>query len=123
MMLLFTDFGASDLYVGQVKAVLRTVAPQVDIVDLLHEVPNFNVRAGAHLLAALTPHFPNGSVFFAVVDPAVGGTREAVVMKADGNWFIAPDNGLLSIVAARAAEVGVWISTRSWMRALSSRFR
>lgn len=108
MILLFTDFGASDLYTGQVKTVLRMVAPGVEIVDLLHEVPNFNVRAGAHLLAALNPRFPKGNVFLAVVDPGVGGSRGAVVLQAAGNWFVGPDNGLLSVVAGRAEESRVW---------------
>lgn len=108
MILLFTDFGASDLYTGQVKAVLRTVAPAVDIIDLLNEVPNFNVRAGAHMLAALATRLPEGNVFLAVVDPGVGGTRDAVVLQAAGNWFVGPDNGLLSVVAGRAEKSRVW---------------
>ena len=70
---LFTDFGAADLYVGQVKAVLAREAPGVPVVDLLHEAPVFNARASAHLLAALFARMPVGSVTLAVVDPGVGG--------------------------------------------------
>lgn len=108
MIALFTDFGANDLHVGQVKAAIWEVAPDAQIVDLLHEAPAFDPKAGAHLLAALVPQFPIGSVFFAVVDPGVGGQRDAVAMPADGKWYVGPDNGLLSVVAARAAQCRLW---------------
>ncbi len=102
MIFLFTDFGAADLYVGQVKAVLHQRAPGAQVVDLLHEAPAFNVRAGAHLLAALAGRIPAGSVTLAVVDPGVGGARKPVAVLAGDRWFVGPDNGLLSVVAARA---------------------
>lgn len=105
---LYTDFGAADLYVGQVKSVLVQQAPGIAIIDLLHEAPAFNVRAGGHLLAALATRIPSGSVTIAVVDPGVGGTRDAVVVDIDGRWFIGPDNGLLSVLAARAKAYRVW---------------
>jgi hypothetical protein len=105
---LFTDFGATDLYAGQVKAVLAREAPGVAVIDLLHDAPAFNVRAGAHLLAALAAQIPAGSVTFAVVDPGVGGARDAVALEADGRWFVGPDNGLLSVLAARAASSKCW---------------
>lgn len=108
MIVLFTDFGVDDPYVGQMKARLYEHAPSVPIVDLLHEVPDFNPHAGAHLLAALAPQFPAGSVFLAVVDPGVGTPRGTVVLEADGRWFVGPDNGLLSVLAARASEVKLW---------------
>src|SRR5512140_3370099 len=94
---LFTDFGAADIYVGQVKAVLQQRASTVPVIDLLHDAPAFNVQASAHLLAALSLQLPPGSVALAVVDPGVGGVRDAVALLADGNWFIGPDNGLLSV--------------------------
>ncbi|MBI4195973.1 MAG: SAM-dependent chlorinase/fluorinase [Betaproteobacteria bacterium] len=102
---LFTDFGASDIYVGQVKSALLRDAPDIPVIDLLHEAPPCNVRAGAHLLAALSRQILPGSVTLAVVDPGVGGGRHPVMVQADGNWFVGPDNGLLSVVAARAQEV------------------
>ncbi len=100
--LLFTDFGSGDIYVGQVKAVLQGLAPGIAVIDLLHDAPAFNVRAGAHLLAALADRFAPGSVFLSVVDPGVGGARSAVVVHADDRSYVGPDNGLLSVVAARA---------------------
>jgi hypothetical protein len=105
---LFTDFGSSDLYVGQVKAVLQRLAPNVALIDLLHDAPAFNIRASAHLLAAMVGCFGEGSVFMCVVDPGVGGARDAVVVQADGRWYIGPDNGLLSVVGARALKGDCW---------------
>jgi hypothetical protein len=105
MLVLFTDFGADDIYVGQLKAaLLRNGAAAAPIVDLCHTVPNFAVRAAAHLLAALCGRFPSGTVFLAVVDPGVGGGREPVAVRAQGRWYVGPDNGLLSVLAARAAD-------------------
>lgn len=108
MILLFTDFGVRDPYVGQMKARLAEHAPAQQVVDLLHEVPDFNPHAGAHLLAALAPDFPLDSVFLAVVDPGVGTPRDAVVVLAGGRWFVGPDNGLLSVVGARHADTRLW---------------
>ena len=104
MVFLFTDFGIGGLYVGQVKAVLEEHAPKVPVIDLLHDAPAFNVNAGAHLLAALAARLPKGSVTLAVVDPGVGGRREPVAVLADGRWFVGPDNGLISVAAARAKK-------------------
>ena len=108
MIFLFTDFGSADLYVGQVKAVLAAQAPRVPVIDLLNDAPPFNIRAGAHLLAALAARNPRGSVTLAVVDPGVGGAREAVAVRADGRWFVGPDNGLISVAAARAGTAQVY---------------
>ncbi len=105
---LFTDFGVADIYVGQVKAVLQQQAPGVAVIDLLHEAPAFDVRASAHLLAACAAQIPHGSVTLAVVDPGVGGTRGAVALNADERWFAGPDNGLLSVLAARARVCANW---------------
>lgn len=103
MIVLFTDFGADDVYVGQLKAaLLRHLSPGTAIIDLAHSVPRFAVRAGAHLLAALQSRFPAGAVFVAVVDPGVGTSRDAVILRADDKWYVGPDNGLLSVVSARA---------------------
>src|SRR5438876_692576 len=109
MIVLFTDFGADDIYVPQVKAALLEHLPAgAVIIDLVHSVPNFEVRAGAHLLATLQERFPAGAVFLAVVDPGVGTDRDAVILQADGKWYVGPDNGLLSVIAARARKTQTW---------------
>jgi S-adenosylmethionine hydrolase len=105
---LFSDFGAADLYVGQVKAVLDARAPGVRVIDLLHEAPAFDVKAAAHLLAALVSRIPAGQVVIGVVDPGVGTDRGAVAVRAGSNWYVGPDNGLFSVVSARAARCEVW---------------
>ncbi len=108
MIILFTDFGMCDPYVGQIKARLAEYAPAQTVVDLLHEVPDYNSHAGAHLLAAFAAGFQPGSVFLAVVDPGVGTPRDGVVVMAGGRWYVGPDNGLLSLVAARNTDTRLW---------------
>jgi hypothetical protein len=105
---LFSDFGSNDLYVGQVEAVLDRYAPGVRVIHLLHDAPPFNVKASAHLLAALSQKIPKGHVFMGVVDPGVGSDRAAIVVRADGRWFVGPDNGLFSVISARAAARQCW---------------
>lgn len=108
MIVLFSDFGASGPYVGQVKAVLARQAPGLAVIDLLHEAPAMNPRASAYLLAALAPSIKGDAVFMCVVDPGVGTDRRALALKADGRWFVGPDNGLLDIVALRAGSAEWW---------------
>ena len=109
MIVLFTDFGANDIYVAQVKAALHQYAPtQQVIADLLHTVPNFQAKPAAHLLAALKDFFPVGSVFMCIVDAGVGSDRDAVIVFANGCFFVGPDNGLLSVLATRDSGATVW---------------
>lgn len=105
---LYTDFGSGDLYVGQVKAVLQARAPSMTVIDLFHDAPSFNARAAAYLLAALASYIPPESTVVAVIDPGVGGTRRPVVLRADERWYVGPDNGLLSVLAARAAHADTY---------------
>ncbi len=108
MIVLFTDFGLAGPYVGQMKAVLLREAGAIPVIDLMADVPAFDPRAGAYLLPAYAAGFPAGCVFLCVVDPGVGGAGPALVLRADGRWFVGPDNGLLALVARRAQEVGAW---------------
>jgi S-adenosylmethionine hydrolase len=94
--------------VAQVKAALLEHFPDAVVVDLLHNAPSFRVEPSAHLLAGLQERFPAESVFLAVVDPRVGTDRDAVVVQADEKWYVGPDNGLLSVVSARAAQRRTW---------------
>lgn len=121
MIVLFTDFGVADPYVGQMHGVLAREAPNVPIVDLLHTVPDFDIRAGAYLLAALAPQFPPGAVFIGVVDPGVGGERRAVAVHADQRWYVGPDNGLFHILARRAPRHETYVIER-WPERLSMSF-
>src|SRR3990170_7985017 len=82
------------------------------MIDLANDLPPFNVRASAHLLDALKSVFSEGSVFLCVVDPGVGTARGAVVLEADGRRYVGPDNGLMSVVAARATAIK--LSSSAW---------
>jgi hypothetical protein len=101
MIALFTDFGLTDPYVGQLHAVLAREAPGIPVIDLFHAVPNFNIRAAAYLLPAYAREFPPGTIFMGVVDPGVGGARRPVMLEADGRWYVGPDNGLFHVLARR----------------------
>jgi S-adenosylmethionine hydrolase len=102
MIVLFTDFGLTGPYVGQVKAVLARTAPGVPVIDLFADAPAHDPRLAAYLLAAFAGEFPSGSVFLAVVDPGVGGPRRPLAVQADGRWYVGPDNGLFELVVRRA---------------------
>ena len=109
MIILFTDFGWHGPYVGQLKAVLQQLAPQIPVVDLMHDAPAFNPKASAYLLNALRQQFPSGSIFLAIVDPGVGATdRRAIIVEADNQWFIGPENGLFEIIVRTAQKVKCW---------------
>ncbi len=108
MIVLFTDFGLGGPYTGQMKAVLHHHAPGVAVVDLFADAPAENPQAAAYLLAAYAAGFPAETVFLAVVDPGVGGTREALAIEADERWFVGPDNGLFEIVRRRALVAQAW---------------
>lgn len=109
MIVLFTDFGDSGPYVGQMKAALAQRAPATPVIDLLNDVPRFDVAAAAHLLAAYVSSFPIGSIFLSVVDPTVGSAeRKPVIVKVNGRYFVGPDNGLFDVVAARGTDVQWW---------------
>jgi S-adenosylmethionine hydrolase len=102
MIVLFTDFGLHGPYVGQMKAVLHQMAPGIPLIDLFADAPVGNCRASAYLLAAYAVWFPAGTVFLCVVDPGVGSARPAIILEADGKWYVGPGNGLFELVQRRA---------------------
>lgn len=104
MIVLVTDFGTGDPYTGQMHAAIRALV-DTTVIDLLHQMPNYEVRAGAYLLDALQQSFPAGTVIVGVVDPGVGGDRAPVMINADGKWYVGPDNGLFNVIARRARSV------------------
>jgi S-adenosylmethionine hydrolase len=97
---LLTDFGTGDTYVAEVKAALLSRAPAATVVDVSHDVPPGNVRAAQYLLSRSWGRFPAGTVHLVVVDPGVGTDRRALAASTDGHYFVAPDNGVLSVVAS-----------------------
>jgi S-adenosyl-L-methionine hydrolase (adenosine-forming) len=95
---LTTDFGLSDHYVGTVKGVLLNIIPDVQIVDICHSVQAFDVLDGALTIAQSYSYFPSGTVHLVVVDPGVGTARRPILVTSDRHHFVAPDNGVLSMV-------------------------
>ncbi|OGR15865.1 MAG: hypothetical protein A2X81_13920 [Desulfobacterales bacterium GWB2_56_26] len=110
---LLTDFGLNDEYVGVVKGVILTYAPDAHIVDITHLVPPQNVRAASHQLARAYPYFPPGTVHLVVVDPGVGTSRAILAVAADGQYFVGPDNGVFTPVFLRATSLTVHQVTAS----------
>ena len=104
MILLYTDFGYEGPYVGQMKAVLRRLAPDVPAVDIMHDAPVWNPRAAAYLLAALAQESDVGDVWLCVVDPGVGGSRLPVMFDCGGVTFVGPDNGLFELIRRRIPD-------------------
>jgi S-adenosylmethionine hydrolase len=121
-----TDFGTLDDSVAICKGVMYSIAPEVRIVDLTHQVTPFSILEGARFLYGASPYYPAGTVFVVVVDPGVGSPRKAVVVKSKrGQYFVLPDNGLMTLVQDRDGIEGAReITNRDWMigAALSSTF-
>lgn len=107
---LLTDYGTRDAYVAILKGTVLAGCPDARIVDLTHEVPAFDVRAGARMLYAAAREFPPNTVFVAVVDPGVGTARRPVALRTrDGKIFVGPDNGIFTLVADSLGVAGAWV--------------
>lgn len=98
MIALLTDFGEEDFFVGSLKGVITTINPSARIVDITHHVPPFEVLAGSFILYAVYRYYPSGTIFLMIVDPGVGTARRILLVETDDYLFIAPDNGMLSLV-------------------------
>ena len=112
-----TDFGTIDDSVALCKGVMYGIAPNLRIVDLTHQVTPYSIRDGARFLFGATPYFPAGTVFVVVVDPTVGSSRKAIVVKSKrGQYFVLPDNGLMTLVEDRDGIEGAReIINPDWM--------
>lgn len=104
---LTTDFGLSDWFVGSMKGVIASIAPDACVIDITHGIEAGDISGGAFALLASTRYFPVGTVHVVVVDPGVGSLRGAIAAECDGHRFVAPDNGILSHVLpeGRAARI------------------
>jgi S-adenosylmethionine hydrolase len=98
---LTTDFGTSDWFVGTMKGVIAGITPRCTVVDLTHDLPPGDIRAGAFALAASHRFFPKGTIHVAVVDPGVGSRRKAIAVRTASSVFVGPDNGVLSWALAK----------------------
>jgi S-adenosylmethionine hydrolase len=104
---LTTDFGTNDHYVGAMKGVIVDIVPDAQIVDITHAVQAYDVLDGALAISQAYSYFPNGTIHMVVVDPGVGTARRPILASSDGYHFVAPDNGVLSMVYAREERIHV----------------
>ena len=112
-----TDFGTLDDAVPICKGVMYSILPSLRIVDITHQVKPYSILDGARFLFGTTPYYPAGTVFVVVVDPGVGSTRKAIVAESKrGQYFVVPDNGLLTLLEARDGIESVHeITNPAWM--------
>ncbi|HEY1219881.1 MAG: SAM-dependent chlorinase/fluorinase [Bryobacteraceae bacterium] len=118
---LTTDFGLQDHYVGAMKGVILGICPQAQIVDISHQVKPFQISEGAFLLAQACSCFPPKTVHAAVVDPGVGSARRPILVEAAGQYFVAPDNGVLAMIYAAQPHKARAISNQRYFRQPVSR--
>jgi S-adenosylmethionine hydrolase len=121
-----TDFGTANDAVAICRAVIVGIAPDVRIMDITHQVTPFQIEEASRFLYDVTPYYPAGTVFLAVIDPGVGTSRKAIIVKSKkGQFFVLPDNGLVSAVIERDGLEGAReITNQHWMiqAAVSSTF-
>jgi S-adenosylmethionine hydrolase len=104
---LTTDFGISDHFVGTIKGVILEINPEAEIIDISHSVQAFDVLDGALAIAQAYSYFPASTVHLVVVDPGVGTTRRPIILSTERHHFVAPDNGVLSLIYGREERVHV----------------
>lgn len=105
---LLTDYGITDSYVAEVKGAILKINPDVHIIDVSHDVGNYDISSGAFHMARAVAYFPDGTIHVGVVDPGVGSNRKAIIVKAGTMWFVGPDNGLLAPAADRLGCEQAW---------------
>ncbi len=89
---LLTDYGITDSYVAEVKGAILKINPEATIIDVSHDVGNYDISAGAFHMTRASPYFPEGTIHVGVVDPGVGSARKGIIIKAKNMWFVGPDN-------------------------------
>jgi S-adenosyl-L-methionine hydrolase (adenosine-forming) len=121
---LTTDFGLADHYVGTMKGVLLSRCPGVRIIDISHDLPPFSIYSGAYTIDQAARYFPAGTIHVIVIDPGVGTARKPLLLEALDQFFIAPDNGVLSMIIGRDAKAKARELTNRdlWLSSPSSTF-
>lgn len=99
---LTTDFGYKDPFVGQMKGVILSINPEVQIVDITHDVASHSIEDAARLIWQSFKYFPQGTIHVVVVDPGVGSKRKALAVEAFNHYFLAPDNGVLTFILKKS---------------------
>lgn len=107
MVAMITDFGTRDYFVGVMKGVIRKIAPMAEVVDIVHDIPSYNILPACFALEKSYLYFPDYTIFLVVVDPGVGSKRKILLVEHDTRYFIAPDNGVLTPILQKK-EKSVW---------------
>jgi len=102
---LTTDFGLSDPFVGIMKGVMLSIDPEIDFIDMTHDLPPQDIAAGAISLRSIENSFPPGTVHLAVVDPGVGTDRNPIIARTDRYYYVGPDNGIFTLIEPEILEV------------------
>jgi S-adenosyl-L-methionine hydrolase (adenosine-forming) len=112
-----TDFGTANDAVALCKAVILGIAPDARVMDITHQVTPFQIEEAARFLAGVTPYYPSGTIFLVVVDPGVGTSRKAIIVKSKkGQYFVLPDNGVITPVIERdGLDSAREITNTAWM--------
>ena len=118
---LTTDFGTRDHFVAVMKAVILSIAPRVEIVDVTHEISPFAIPEAAFVVSQLYPYFPRRTVHVVVVDPGVGSERRPILVQAAGQFFVGPDNGVFSMIYAREPYKARHLTASRYFRPTVSR--
>ena len=105
---ILTDYGITDSYVAEVKGAILKITPDATIIDVSHDVNNYDIAEGAFHMARSVPYFPDGSVHVGVVDPGVGSSRKGIIIKTSKGFLVGPDNGLLAPAAERLGVEAVY---------------
>jgi len=119
---LTTDFGTSDHYVGTMKGVILGIAPQVRVIDISHEIRPFQIAEGAYVISQACRYFSPKTIHVVVVDPGVGSARRPILAEIAGQYFVAPDNGVLSMVFDGAEKVRHITAPRYCLQPVSHTF-
>jgi len=122
LIVFMTDYGIADDAVAICKGVIKTLAPGAEIIDLTHEVTPYSISEGARLLGRTSHYYPAGTIFLTVIDPGVGTSRRSIIVKTKrGQYFVLPDNGLITLVVERDGIEGIReITNPNWALAGSS---
>ncbi|MBW1741049.1 MAG: SAM-dependent chlorinase/fluorinase [Deltaproteobacteria bacterium] len=121
---LLTDFGLQDEYVGVMKGVILSINPRVHLIDITHNINRHDVRQAALTVNASFRYFPKGSIHVVVVDPGVGGKRKVICLEQEGHFFVAPDNGVLTMVIqhGKAKKICAITNRKYFLKPVSDTF-